>query len=130
MSDRDPLEKAIDAFVEDYVMEGDSGSYTPTEKERILIKDAIMGLLADPEWDRLWGEQIAAQARQAQRAQPEAVPLLTDEEICMAQDAAGRSFRRHQSSIRGQQIMPADSPDWHLARAIEAAVHRNLKGSE
>jgi len=41
-------EQAIDDYVADYVMEGDDGSHTPTESERFLIKDAIMGLLVDP----------------------------------------------------------------------------------
>lgn len=60
----DPLEKAIDAYVADYETCYDGGTYTPDDEERFRIKDAIMGLLANPEWDRLWGEHIAALATQ------------------------------------------------------------------
>jgi hypothetical protein len=44
------VETLIDEAVEGYVMEGDSGCYTPTEHERVLIKDCIMGLTADREF--------------------------------------------------------------------------------
>lgn len=59
----DPLEKAIDSFIEDYEMIGESedgrgACYTPNANDRALLKDAIMGLLADSEWDRIWGEHI------------------------------------------------------------------------
>jgi hypothetical protein len=47
---------------------------------------------------------------------------LTDEEIEECREAGNRSYRRHSGSISGQQITPQDSPDWHFARAIEAAV--------
>ena len=47
---------------------------------------------------------------------------LTDEEINEAQEVAYRSFRRHEMSARGQLIMPADSVDWHFARAVEAKL--------
>lgn len=47
-----PTEADIDSFLEDYEMRGEAEDgrdtcYTPTEGERFLIKDAIMGLLAD-----------------------------------------------------------------------------------
>lgn len=41
----DPIEAAVDAYLEDYEF-GDSG-YQPTPVERAIAKDAIMGLLAD-----------------------------------------------------------------------------------
>jgi hypothetical protein len=47
---------------------------------------------------------------------------LTDEEIEACRDAGDRAYMRHRWSIRGQQITPQDSPDWHFARAIEAAI--------
>ncbi len=47
-----PTEAEIDEYLEDYEMRGNDedgrdACHTPTEGERLLIKDAIMGLLAD-----------------------------------------------------------------------------------
>lgn len=44
------IEAAIDEYLGDYTFEGDDGNYTPTETERFLMKDAIMGLLVDDEF--------------------------------------------------------------------------------
>lgn len=44
----DDFEEIIDAYLEDYVFEGEEGSHTPDEFGRFVIKDAIMGLLAKP----------------------------------------------------------------------------------
>jgi hypothetical protein len=44
------IEGLIDEAVDGYIMEGDSGCYTPTEHEQALIKDCIMGLTADREF--------------------------------------------------------------------------------
>jgi hypothetical protein len=44
---------------------------------------------------------------------------LTDEEIWEAERIR---HQRHKYSIRGQQITPADNPQWHHARAIEAKL--------
>lgn len=41
-------EGQIDEYLADYEFRGDGGDYAPTETERLLIKDAILGLLADP----------------------------------------------------------------------------------
>ena len=43
-------EKAIDEIIDDYVLEADNGSYYPTEHERFLIKDFLMGFIAEREW--------------------------------------------------------------------------------
>ena len=40
-------EQAIDEYLSDYTMDGDSEFHMPTDAERLLIKDAIMGLLVD-----------------------------------------------------------------------------------
>ena len=48
--------------------------------------------------------------------------MLTEEQIYECEDAAGKSYRRHKYSVRGQQITPADDPNWHIARAVEAEV--------
>jgi hypothetical protein len=53
---------------------------------------------------------------------------LTDEEINEAQEVAYRSLRRHEMSARGQLIMPADSVDWHFARAVEAKLKEKNHG--
>jgi hypothetical protein len=60
----DRLEQIIDAYVADYELIGEDesgrdGCYAPTNTERGLIKDAIMGLLGDPDWDAEWGKHIA-----------------------------------------------------------------------
>jgi hypothetical protein len=52
--------------------------------------------------------------------------ILTDEEITATEESAGKSYRRHQSSIRGQMVTPQDDYQWHYARAIEAAVLSKL----
>jgi hypothetical protein len=43
----DSLEDIIDAYLEGYEFEGDEGGHSPGDFERFVIKDAIMGLLAD-----------------------------------------------------------------------------------
>ncbi len=47
---------------------------------------------------------------------------LTDEEIWEAERIATIRHQRHKYSIRGQQITPADNPQWHHAKAIEAKL--------
>jgi len=42
-------EKTINEFIDEYECDTDVGGYTPTDSERFLIKDAIMGLLASVE---------------------------------------------------------------------------------
>ena len=44
----DAIEQAIDAYIEDYTLEADEGSHSPGEAERFMLKDAMLGLLADP----------------------------------------------------------------------------------
>lgn len=65
--DGDDLEKIIDDYLEDYEMIGEDeagreGWYTPTERERAIAKDAIMGLLAHDEWDAAWGRLVDQRA--------------------------------------------------------------------
>jgi hypothetical protein len=79
----DPLEAAIDAYVDGYVMEGDEGYHQPTDSESLMIKDAIMGLLVDEDWDRLWGEHVdalaAIKANRERRGEP--VAWTSNEEL-------------------------------------------------
>jgi hypothetical protein len=56
----DNLDQIINEYVESYELRGDEGDYTPSEGELNLIKDAIIGLLADPDWDAAWGTHIKA----------------------------------------------------------------------
>lgn len=51
---------------------------------------------------------------------------LTDEEINDCFDIAERSFHKHLSGIKGQQLSIQDWPNWHFARAIE----RRISGEE
>lgn len=44
----DDVYKAISEYVQSYDFRGDDGDHTPTDGERVLIEDAIMGLLAEP----------------------------------------------------------------------------------
>lgn len=54
----DRLEEIIDEYLDGYTMEGDDSYHQPTEGERFMIKDAIMGLLVDDAWDAEWGAHI------------------------------------------------------------------------
>jgi hypothetical protein len=47
---------------------------------------------------------------------------LTDEELLEAEDTGEKSYRRWKSSIRGNMVMPQDSLQWHISRAIEAKL--------
>jgi hypothetical protein len=63
----DRLEQVIDTYLEDYEMVGEApdgrdACYQPTDGERALIKDAILGLLANEEWDAEWGKLIEQRA--------------------------------------------------------------------
>jgi hypothetical protein len=42
-----PSEAEVDEYVEEYACEFDVGPYSPTSRERFIIKDAIMGMLAN-----------------------------------------------------------------------------------
>ncbi len=49
---------------------------------------------------------------------------LTDALIDQIESAARASFRRHQSSIKGQLLTAADNYDWHLLHAAyQAGIH-------
>ena len=49
---------------------------------------------------------------------------LTDTRINQIESAARASFRRHQSSIKGQILTAADNYDWHLLHAAyQAGIH-------
>ena len=77
----DRLESIIDDYLEDYEMRGEDedgrdACHTPSDGERFLIKDAIMGLLADSAWDAEWGKHIDSMAnrRAALASKPVAPP--------------------------------------------------------
>jgi len=57
------LDKIIDAHVDGYELHGENEAgfdvrYDPTDHERLLIRDAIAGLLADPDWAAAWGRHV------------------------------------------------------------------------
>jgi hypothetical protein len=73
----DALEQIIDEYVADYEMVGEAedGRYAchqPTDGERILIKDAILGLLAHDAWDAEWGRLIQQRAKEVAAFPPQA----------------------------------------------------------
>lgn len=115
----DNLEQIIDDYVDDYVMEGDDGTHWPTESEKCLLKDAVMGLLADPEWNSAWGK-IVEGSKQAPQ-----VPMTEDEIVkCLVESSCiGKvmmSFESGPYDITRTSI----NADW-LVRAIEA--HHGIK---
>lgn len=89
-------------------MEGDDGTHWPTESEKCLLKDAVMGLLADHEWNSAWGK-IVEGSKQAPQAP------MTDAEIVAVVRAAAKNSaitRDVTTSVR-------------IARAVEA--HHGIK---
>jgi len=74
----DEIEQIIDEYVDDYELHGEneagmSGVHTPTETERYMLKDAILGLLAHTEWDETWGRLIDARVAAIALPAPEQV---------------------------------------------------------
>ena len=47
---------------------------------------------------------------------------LTDDEIYECEKVGAIHYQRHKCSVRGQQLTPADDPQWHFAGAIEAKL--------
>ena len=47
---------------------------------------------------------------------------LTDDEVFALIDKASAEFRRLQSSVRGNMVMPSDDPKYVLVRVVEAAL--------
>ena len=54
-------------------------------------------------------------------------PALTYEDLETCREVAGKTFRHHKSSIRGQQLSEWDDWEWHLAKAIEAHCRGGAK---
>ena len=48
------LSSFIREYVDGYEVRGDNGDYTPTEQERWLIHDCIMGLIAEQDFIEKW----------------------------------------------------------------------------
>jgi hypothetical protein len=112
----DRLEQVIDAYLEDYEMVGEAedgrdACYQPNENERILIKDAILGLLSDSAWDAEWGKLIAQRVAESaalpsaslgEQREPEdwkLVPIKpTYEMIRAGQNSEGRSTLKNMES--------------------------------
>lgn len=60
-----PLEQQIDEYIDGYTLEGDDGYYTPNDTERLIAKDVVMGLLAEPWFVAALAAQQGAQVPQA-----------------------------------------------------------------
>ncbi len=60
---RDTLERIIDDYVADYELNDGEVFRAPSDEDRFMLKDAILGLLVDPEWEREWSEHIAMLAQ-------------------------------------------------------------------
>ena len=56
-----PLEQQIDEYIDGYTLEGDDGYYTPNDTERLIAKDVVMGLLAEPWFVAAFAAQQGAQ---------------------------------------------------------------------
>ena len=89
------------------------------------LSDALRAALAEQpaEQEPVRGEWQGYTWNPYAVSQPKAEPL-TDEEIYECERIAAIRHHRHKSSIRGQQITPADDPQWHFANAIIAAYER------
>lgn len=121
--------RSADAVIDDYIDEyelrgeddeGRDGVYSPTESERYMIKDAIYGLLAEPEF-------IAALSR---------APAAGD-----ARDAARYRWLRNEVLVDGEVndslYVHVDSPEWptrwalvgdELDTALDAAIAAQRQG--
>jgi hypothetical protein len=116
----DDLEQIIDAFVEDYEMVGEDedgrdACHTPTEGERALIKDAICGLLADPDWDNAWGDLIRYQAQQRTE---ERVPMTEETALKFAHRRATTYTHRSDPLYHSYAFVPHTLMDF--VRDLEA----------
>ena len=70
------------------------------------------------------GREIFERTYRLDEAPQPANQPLTIEEIYECERIAVIRHHRHKNSIRGQQITPADDPQWHFANAIIAAYER------
>ena len=56
-AERGRLENLIDDYLADYNFEGDNGcGYCPSDDDKFVMKDAIMGLIADEEFGALFAQ--------------------------------------------------------------------------
>ena len=56
------LEKLIDDYLDGYILEGDGGGHAPGKDEQFVMKDAIMGLIADEEFQSVFAAQAESRA--------------------------------------------------------------------
>lgn len=64
------IEAAIDAYLGNYIMEGDDGFHQPSDAELFYIKDAVMGLLEDADFCAAWNRRAPAQPDPAAHDDP------------------------------------------------------------
>lgn len=90
-----PDEAQIDAYLADYAMECDDGTYTPTERELFIVKDAVIRLLADCEINAVTetNQRIAELAEAKKDAERLKIELRVSE------DALQRALRIFEVSL-------------------------------
>jgi hypothetical protein len=54
MTEATSVEQIVEAFVDHYELSDAGGAHSPTDYERFLIKDAVMGLLSDDDFARAY----------------------------------------------------------------------------
>lgn len=124
-------EQAIDEYLSDYTMDGDSEFHMPTDAERFLIKDAIMGLLVDqnflasfaPLTEPELRAGIALQLREIERLRKrvdELSDLLTSARAIAERKGDGTHWERFSERLaaagigsitpRTFRVLPSDTP--------------------
>ncbi len=93
----------------------------PAEREPQSWKHDCAALLTND--IELWLSACPHCGKPRPAPQPTNQPL-TSEEIYECERIAAIRHHRHKSSIRGQQITPADDPQWHFTCALIAAYER------
>ena len=116
---RDAAQQALEA------LEKEPADYADWVRTRKAARAALRAALAEQpaEQEPVRGEWQGYTWNPYAVSQPKAEPL-TDEEIYECERIAAIRHHRHKTSIRGQQLTPADDPQWHFARAIIAAYER------
>ncbi len=104
-------EEQIDAYIADYALEYDDGTHTPTEAERFLLKDAIMGLTAEHAPAAVPCPHIrsSGQTHWCSLNGPTAAPAVTDAMVAAARAA-------------WMDPAAALTEPWRWRAAIEAAL--------
>lgn len=69
------VDDIVEEFADNYELEMDTDSYTPNEDELLLIRDALQGLIANPEFIaafNAWQDEVRAE--ELRRRRPSEAP--------------------------------------------------------